>query len=375
MAMNINPFVLSPAIPDELFCDRQKESALLIKSVSNQENVVLISPRRVGKTGLIYHCFNQPDIRDNFITISIDILHTTSFQEFIKELGTAVFNTIAKRSEYLTKLFITTLRSLSGSFGIDPVTFMPTFDLKLGQINMPEYTLDEIFTYLEKADKPCIVAIDEFQQITRYQDSNIEALLRGRIQKLVNTHFIFAGSERRMMNEMFFSDKRPFFQSATLLQLEPIDLTVYTNFAVQQFVAANKSIEPEAIEWAYNTFDGVTMYIHKLLHDTFADTLPGSTCTLTVMKQAAEQLLQQNSKRLQELLAYVTEQQKELLYAIAADRYVQRITSSDFVKRHHLKSASAVQSAVKRLLDFDLITEQHKSFSISDPLLRIWINR
>ena len=375
MAMNINPFVLSPAIPDELFCDRQKESALLMKSVSNQENVVLISPRRVGKTGLIYHCFNQPDIRDNFITISIDILHTTSFQEFIKELGTAVFNTIAKRSEYLTKLFITTLRSLSGSFGIDPVTFMPTFDLKLGQINMPEYTLDEIFTYLEKADKPCIVAIDEFQQITRYQDSNIEALLRGRIQKLVNTHFIFAGSERRMMNEMFFSDKRPFFQSATLLQLEPIDLTVYTNFAVQQFVAANKNIEPEAIEWAYNTFDGVTLYIHKLLHDTFADTLSGSTCTLTVMKQAAEQLLQQNSKRLQELLAYVTEQQKELLYAIAADRYVQRITSSDFVKRHHLKSASAVQSAVKRLLDFDLITEQHKSFSISDPLLRIWINR
>ena len=375
MAMNINPFVLSPAIPDELFCDRQKESALLIKSVSNQENVVLISPRRVGKTGLIYHCFNQPDIRDNFITISIDILHTTSFQEFIKELGTAVFNTIAKRSEYLTKLFITTLRSLSGSFGIDPVTFMPTFDLKLGQINMPEYTLDEIFTYLEKADKPCIVAIDELQQITRYQDCNIEALLRGRIQKLVNTHFIFAGSERRMMNEMFFSDKRPFFQSATLLQLEPIDLTVYTNFAVQQFVAANKSIEPEAIEWAYNTFDGVTMYIHKLLHDTFVETLSGSACTLTVMQQAAEQLLQQNSKRLQELLAYVTEQQKELLYAIAADRYVQRITSSDFVKRHHLKSASAVQSAVKRLLDFDLITEQHKSFSISDPLLRIWINR
>jgi AAA+ ATPase superfamily predicted ATPase len=375
MAMNINPFVLSPAIPDELFCDRQKESASLMKSIVNQENVVLISPRRVGKTGLIYHCFNQPDIRDNFVTVSIDILHTTSFQEFIKELGTAVFNTIAKRSEYLTKLFITTLRSLSGSFGIDPVTFMPTFDLKLGQINMPEYTLDEIFAYLEKADKPCLVAIDEFQQITRYQDRNIEALLRGRIQKLTNTHFIFAGSERRMMNEMFFSDKRPFFQSATLLQLEPIDLTVYTNFAVQQFMAANKNIEPEAIEWAYNTFDGVTLYIHKLLHDTFADTLSGSTCTLTVMKQAAEQLLQQNGKRLQELLAYVTEQQKELLYAIAADRYVQRITSSDFVRRHHLKSASAVQSAVKRLLDLDLITEQHKSFSISDPLLRIWINR
>ena len=373
--MNINPFILSPTIPDGLFCDRQSESAALVKSILNQENVVLISPRRVGKTGLIYHCFHQPEICDSYITVSIDILHTTSVQEFIKELGTAVFNTIAKRSEKLTKLFVTTLRSLSGSFGLDPVTYTPTFDLKLGQINMPEYTLDEIFTYLEKADKPCIVAIDEFQQITKYQDTNIEAMLRGRIQKLINTHFIFAGSERRLMNEMFFSDKRPFFQSATLLQLEPIDLDVYTEFAVRQFHAAGKNIEPEAVEWAYKTYDGVTMYVHKLLHDTYADTMPDSTCTIKEMQYAAEQLLQQNAKRLQELLAYVTEQQKEVLYAVAADRYVQRITSSDFVRRHHLKSASAVQSAVKRLLDLDLITEQHKSFSVSDPLLRIWIDR
>lgn len=375
MAMNINPFVLSPAIPDELFCDRQSESALLIKSVVNQENVVLISPRRVGKTGLIYHCFNQPEIRDHYITVSIDILHTTSFQELIKELGIAVFNTVARRSEKLTKLFVTTLRSLSGSFGFDPVTFTPTFDVKLGQISLPEFTLDEIFGYLEQAGKPCVVAIDEFQQITKYQNSNIEALLRGHIQKLENTHFIFAGSERRLMNEMFFSDKRPFFQSATLLQLEPIDLGVYTDFACRQFVSAGKNIEPQAIEWAYKTFDGVTMYVHKLLHDTYADTPAGETCDMAAMQYAAEQLIQQNAKRLQEQLAYVTEQQKELLYAIAADRYVERITSSDFVRRHHLRSASAVQSAIKRLLDFDLVTEQHKSYSVSDPLLRIWINR
>ena len=373
--MSINPFVLSPAIPDEFFCDRQAESASLIKSIINQENVVLISPRRVGKTGLIYHCFNQPEIRDNYLTVSIDILHTTSFQEFIKELGAAVFNTVAKRSEKLTKLFVTTLRSLSGSFGIDSMTYMPTFDVKLGQINTPEYTLEEIFNYLEKADKPCIVAIDEFQQVTKYPEGNIEALLRGRIQKLVNTHFIFAGSERRLMNEMFFSDKRPFFQSATLLQLDPIDLEIYTAFAVDQFKTAEKNIEAEAVVWAYQMFDGVTMYVHKLLHDCYADTQAGETCDTAAMQYAAEQLIQQNAKRLQELLAYVTEQQKEVLYAIAADRCVSRITSSEFVKRHHLKSASAVQSATKRLLDLDLITEHHKSYSISDPLLRIWIVR
>ena len=115
--------------------------------------------------------------------------------------------------------------------------------------------------------------------------------------------------------------------------------------------------------------------MHKLLHDTYAATLSGEICTLSQMQATADQLIQQNGKRLQELLAYVTEQQKELLYAIAADRNVLRITSSDFVKRHHLKLASAVQSAAKRLLDLDIIAEQHKSFFVSDPLMRIWINR
>ena len=373
--MKRNPFVLSPSIPDELFCDRQNESQSLIKSITNQENVVLTSPRRVGKTGLIYHCFNHESIKDHYITVSIDILHTTSFQEFILELGCAVFNSVAKRSERLMKYFTTGLRSLSGSFGFDPATGSPTFDIKLGQISMPEYTLDEIFSYLENADKPCIVAIDEFQQVLKYQGVNMEALLRGRIQKLQNTNFIFAGSERRIMNEMFFSDKRPFFQSATLLQLEPIALPVYKEFVVQHFRNADKDIDEAAIEWAYQQYDGITMYTHKLFHDAFAETEEGETCTTTDMQQISYLLIQQNAKRLQELLAYVSEQQKELLYAIAADRQTTQLTSSAFVKRHHLKSASAVQSAAKKLLEFDLITEQSKTYSISDPLLRIWLDR
>ena len=373
--MKRNPFVLSPSIPDELFCDRQEESQSLIKSITNQENVVLTSPRRVGKTGLIFHCFNQNNIKEQYITVSIDILHTTSFQEFILELGSAVFNSVAKRSERLMKYFMTCLRSLSGSFGFDPATGSPTFDIKLGQISMPEYTLDEIFSYLENADKPCIVAIDEFQQILKYQSVNMEALLRGRIQKLQNTNFIFAGSERRIMNEMFFSDKRPFFQSATLLQLEPISLPVYKDFVVHHFHNAGKDIDETAIEWVYKQYDGITMYTHKLFHDAYAETEEGETCTTADIQRISSLLIQQNAKRLQELLTYVSEQQKELLYAIAAERKTSQLTSSAFVKRHHLKSASAVQSAVRKLLEFELITEQSKTYSVSDPLLRIWLER
>lgn len=209
----------------------------------------------------------------------------------------------------------------------------------------------------------------------KYAEPNMEALLRTHIQKLSNTNFIFAGSERRIMNEMFFSDKRPFFQSATLLPLEPIQLAVYTDFAVGKFRQAGKDIEQEAIAWAYQKYEGITMYIHKLLHDAFADTDEGETCSVEDMEKASDQLIEQNARRMQELLAYVTEQQKEVLYAVAADHRVTRITSGEFVRRHHLKSPSAVQAAVKRLLDYDLLTEQGKTYSVTDPLLRIWITR
>ncbi|MBQ3911287.1 MAG: hypothetical protein II691_08290, partial [Muribaculaceae bacterium] len=81
----------------------------------------------------------------------------------------------------------------------------------------------------------------------------------------------------------------------------------------------------------------------------------------------------QNEKRLQELLAFISVQQKELLYAIAREGVATKLTSAAFVKRHQLKSASAVQSAAKRLLDYDIITQKGHEFSVSDPLLEIWI--
>ena len=105
----------------------------------------------------------------------------------------------------MTQLFMQPLKSISGKFGFDPLSNIPTFSLELGDIDRPEYTLDEIFVYLAKADKPCIIAIDEFQQIAKYPEKNIEALLRTHIQKINNCHFIFAGSERHMMQNLFVS--------------------------------------------------------------------------------------------------------------------------------------------------------------------------
>lgn len=375
MVKNINPFIVSGKIPREYFCDRIKEAADLKKSLDNQMNVVLTSPRRMGKTSLVDFVFDESGIKEEHIIILVDILHTTTFREFILAFGTAVFNNVASRSMKLRKQFITFLKSLRASFGYDTIQNVPTFDIKLGDVQNPEYTLSEIFSFLEKVDKRCIVVIDEFQQITRYPEKNVEALLRTHIQKLSNANFVFSGSQRRLMEEMFFSSKRPFFQSAKSLRLEPIAHDVYLDFAIGHFQTAGKDLAKEAFSHVYEAFMGVTFYIQRIMKDAFAETPKGQTCDMETVTQLIDGFISECDSRLREQLAYITEIQKELLYAIHEEKQAQGITSIAFNKKHRLRSPSSTQSAALKLLEYDLITRNEKTYSISDPLMKLWLDR
>lgn len=371
----INPFFIAGRIPSDFFCDRDVETARLAGCILNRENVVLTSPRRVGKTELIYHCFDDTRIREDYFVIFVDILHTSSLREFIMELGNGVYRSVARSSDKLMKAFVSTLRSLQGSFGFDPVSGMPTFNVRLGDILAPEYTIEEIFDYLENADRRYIVIIDEFQQIVKYREKGVEALLRANIQRSSNANFIFSGSERRIMDQIFLDSKRPFYQSTTNLSMEPIMRSVYVDFARRQFAKFGKVVEEKAVVKAYDMFEGITAYVQRIMHDAFAETGPESTADMELVGNMADRFIEESSRRIREQLSFITEQQKELLYAIHSDGVAKGITASAFVKRHRLKSASSVQSAAKQLLEMDLITKKGNEYSLSDPLLKLWLSR
>lgn len=374
MAKVINPFVVTGKIYPEYFCDRVQESARIIKSLTNGNNMVITSPRRMGKTGLIQFCYEKPELKNDYYTFFIDILHTSSLREFTYLLGKEIYETLLPRSQKMVTLFIQTLKSISGKFGFDPMTNLPTFNIELGDIERPEYTLQEIFHILTLADKPCIVAIDEFQQIAKYPEKNIEALLRTHIQKLANSHFIFAGSERHMMQKMFLSSSRPFYHSADMLELKAIAPEIYIPFIVNHFESNYRHIETENVEKVYHLFKGHTYYIQKTFNEAFADTPENSECTLEMIHLAINNLIAYNDTIFREILSNIPEKQKELLYAIAREGEAERITSSAFVKRHSLTSASSIQAATKKLLDKDIITEINKTFSVTDKFFAMWIN-
>lgn len=375
MAKTPNPFIVTGKIEPEYFCDRITESAKFIKSVINGNNLVIISPRRMGKTGLIQFCYDNHEIINEYYTFFIDILHTSSLREFTYLLGREIYETLLPKNRKMSDLFIRTLKSISGKFGFDPITGTPTFNVELGDIDRPEYTLEEIFQYLADADKPCIVAIDEFQQIAKYPEKNIEALLRTHIQKLRNCNFIFAGSERHMMQEMFTSAARPFYHSADILELKAIVPEIYVPFIVGHFEKRNRQISAENVGKVYKLFKGHTYYIQKTFNEAFADTPDGEECTLEIIRSAIDNMISSNDTIFREILSNIPEKQKEVLYAIAKDDQAERITSTYFIKRHSLSSASSVQSAVKKLLEKDTITEINKVYSVTDKLFAMWINR
>ena len=368
-----NPFVTKGYAGAEYFCDRVKETKQLMELTTNGNNMALISPRRVGKTDLIHHCFQQPEIKDKYYTFHIDFYATTSLKDFVNVFGRAILDELKPKGKVVWEGYLNVLRSLRSEITYDINNF-PIWSLGLGDIDNPDTTLDEIFEYLKNADKPCMVAIDEFQQITKYADSpNIEATLRTYIQKCINATFIFSGSKRHMMGEIFTSPTRPFYQSVLVMNLRPISLEKYAEFAQEQFEKFGKKIDGDVVADVYYRFDAVTSCIQRMLNVLFLKTLPGQQCSIDMVDGAVSYILDMFTETYNDLLNKMPEKQREVFLAIAREGKATGITSKAFIKRHHLQTVSVVTAAIRGLLDKDFITQDKNTYMVYDPFFALWL--
>lgn len=368
-----NPFVVGAYVSPEYFCDREAETATLRKHIDNGRNVSLIAPRRLGKTGLIQHFLRSEYIQNNYYTFFIDLYSTTSLCEMVQRLASRICEQLQPKKQRWWERFSTVVSSLSVGLSIDPHTGQPSFNISLGQIHSPEHSLEEIFKFLETADKECIVAIDEFQQIENYEEKNVEALLRTMIQHCNNTHFIFAGSKRHTMTMMFNSPSRPFYQSTLNMSLEPLPLDVYTSFCQNLFEKHNKHLDAEVVSQIYEGYKGYTWFMHMILNELFSLTDQGATCTLSYLPEALNNIVTSQQQIYKEQMAMIPIKQKMVLLAIAEEGKAMGVTSSSFVKKHSLPSTSSVQSALKGLLEKELITQENGSYWVYDFFFATWL--
>ena len=368
-----NPFILGKKIPEELFCDRNEETRTLIKQIRNGRNVALVSPRRLGKSGLIHHCFAQEEIVDNYYTFYIDLYATSSLKELVALLGNEIYRSLKSRQSKFVEKFFAMVQSLRLGFSIDSMTGNPTIDLGIGEIQVPETTLFEIFQYLEAADKPCLIAIDEFQQIGAYSEKNVEALLRTYIQRCSTTSFIFSGSKRHVMSNMFNSPSKPFYQSAITMGLSTIPLSTYEAFAIRLFKAYDKEIDSEVVQMVYDCFEGYTWFVQMMMNELFSITDKGGRCTADMIPSAERNILSLQEASYESTMHMLSVKQKQVLHAIATEGYARTVTSGAFIKKHHLVSPSSLQTALTALIDKNIVVLTDKGYRIEDFFFARWL--
>lgn len=372
-----NPFFITNNIPAEFFCDREKETEDLTRLLTNGNNVTLYSPRRMGKTGLIYHFYETVESRE-YYTVFIDLLYTQSLQEFTYAFGKEVFNVLKSKGSKMLSVLLGTLKSLTAKLGVDEKG-MPSFNVTLGDVSKPQFTLEEIFECLEKADKPCIVAFDEFQQVAKYNETNVEALLRTYIQRMSNCRFVFSGSETHLLQEMFQSHSRAFFQSTSTMVLKAIEKEKYVQFAVDNFKKFNKNADSDGIGKLYDILDGYTYYMQKVMNEAFSLTPDGGVCDSGLLSSSLSRTVEMEDNTFSQMAATISTNQKLLLYAIAKEGKAREITSERFIRQYNLASASAVQYSARMLMKEEIISKGNFDggpiYFINNKFFEIWIRR
>ena len=372
MANLRNPFIIGKYVSSDYFCDRRQETDTLYHHLSNGRNVALMSERRLGKTGLIEHTF-ATRMDAEYFTFMIDIYTCKNLREMVCMLANEVFKVFARRQS-ITDRLLQFIHSLSASVSYNAITGEPEIGLKLGEIKQPEATLDDLLSYLEMADKPCIVGIDEFQRITEFDEKNMEELLRTKIQHLRNTQIVFAGSERHLLEGIFNDPERPFYNSVVFMQLQPIDKQEYVKFSQRLFAEHGKNVEGELVEHLYEYFKGVTWYLQLSMNEAFTLANRGETLTDDAFQAILTHMVDTKRYTFEDRYASLTEKQKAVLMAIATEYPdIPTPTSQNFITKHSLKTASSVQTAMKGLTDKKILQEQHGRRIVTDILFILWL--
>ncbi|MCM1140983.1 MAG: ATPase [Muribaculum sp.] len=368
-----NPFVIGRYAGPEYFCDREEQLAFLEKSITNGRDVAIISPRRMGKSGLIEHFFAQEVIGNEYMTIFVDVYATSTVAELVAILGQAVFQAVMREKDSPWQRFIEGLKSLRPTVTFDANTGVPSLSLTAVNLIQPELTLAEIFDYLESAPRPAIVAIDEFQEISKYGGGKAEALLRSHIQRSPRTRFIFAGSEQTVMTAMFNSMKRPFYQSCLMLHLQPIEVRAYVEFGMRKFSEYGKVGNEEVIRTVYHNMSGITWFVQIMLNELFAITPKGGHLRTEDIPVAEQNIIGVQEYNYRDLMARLSPMQRSLAIYLAKNGSVNNIMSAESLAASGFKTAASMQSACKGLVKAGLATKTDDAYYLYDIFFATWL--
>ena len=375
MEIDINPFLTMGYVSKNYFCDRENELKVLKKNAKNGINTTLISVRRLGKSALIQRLFDDLE-EENCACIYVDIYACTNLKTLTETLALSIFEKFPQKKG-IGQRFFELLKSLRPVITYDELNGKPEIHFEFVRTKEYEHTLRNLFQFLDKQKMRIVLAIDEFQQIADYPEKNVEALLRTIIQTLKHTQFIFCGSKKHLMLEIFNSANRPFFSSTQMMGLNEIQSDSYKAFIREKFAERKRHIDEDAIDFILSWTLSHTYYTQVICNGAFAT--KKKKVDIKQVKRVCEEQLNLQQVTYIQYRSLLSPIQWQLLVAIAKEGWVTEPQAQIFLQKHKIGAASSVQKALKALLDKEMIcsveTTGKTAYRVYNVFLMRWLNR
>ncbi len=347
-----NPFLVNAYVSPQLFCDREEETASIASALRNGRNVMLYSPRRYGKTGLIHHVFNTLAKVPGARTVFADVYAAHDAHEFNTILLNAVHEALNPTPRQFLKNAMAWFSALRPVVTVDELTGKPSIGLERGDGHREAATTREIFRILREQGRTIILAIDEFQQVATFEGVRMDALLRTELQRSPKVRAIFSGSQRHILLDLFNDSSRPFYGSADQVELKRIGRQTYAEWARAIFKRHRRTLKPEDALFGYDLCRGHTYYLQVLFNRLFATSGPADRDAVVRILLA---IVREQDAIMATLRSALTRNQWDLFAAISKEGEVVTPTGTAFMRKHDLPSSAALVTALQALIDRELV--------------------
>ena len=367
-------FIYGVAVEGNNFTDREKETRRLKQDFENGQNMILISPRRMGKTSLVRKVQTLVDTK-SIVTVYMDIYDCRNEYEFYNKFAATLMKQTAGKAEAVMKNIKEFLVRLSPtlSFGPDPNNEL---SVSLG-ITPKDYSPEEILQLPErmaaKMGKHIVVCIDEFQQIGEFPDSlKVHKKLRGIWQLQNNASYCLFGSKKHLLTNLFQNKRMPFYQFGDIMFLQPIPTEDWIPFIRQKFEEKKMSISDALIEKICSTVQNQSSYVQQLAWNVMLNTT--KKADEATLETAIEDLLNQNSLLFLQQIENLTAYQMNFLKAVAKGVHTD-FTSKEVLSTFDLGSKSNVSRIKTVLTQKELIEKTPNGIVLTDPVFELWFTK
>jgi uncharacterized protein len=362
-----NSFIAGKPVTGKNLIGREKVLSDAEKLLLSGESIVLIAPRRMGKTSVILELINRIKEK-NFYTIYIDIFSTPTKNILAEEITKALLSN--KKSDLVfykikDKLH-DLLKSIEFKQTIEDFEFILDFaapDSK-NEFYLLKNSIEFIDAFSKKNKTNCIAAFDEFADISKLDGVEIIKLFRSVLQRQSNANYIFSGSYESMMKDIFITKSSPFYRFARIIELEEIAKEDFFLALTEKFNLMKIKISENAIKEILG-FTGGHPYYTQLLAQIIS-LGSGKKVDLMNIPEIIEQGIIMESNYIETVWVELSKSREliQVLIAFAGD-----ISPYSTINNKKIN----IPRAVRKLKNQGYIKKKEGKWNIIDPFLRYWI--